>query len=148
MVGLRFSQLQVAAAAFGTQAEESFAAFTAVGCTSVLDGNLEVLKSPIGDAEFLWAFCLKVAAKQRDTWTFLAELGDPHSVFAASCNLALSDKQRARVNFSGENGGIGLRSIAERIDGAYVASRAATHELCRRIRPQHHGDHANRGSHL
>ncbi len=157
MVGLRFSQLQVAAAAFGTQAEESFAAFMAEGCTPVLDGNLEVLKSQIGDAEFLWAFCLKVAANQTDIWTFLAELGDPHvtqyllkwcvngsrmnyiarttprsathdealafdkdvaEAFAASCNLALSDKQRARVNFSGKNGGIGLRSIAERIDGA------------------------------
>ena len=187
MVGLRFSQLQVAAAAYGIQPEEKFATFKAEGCTPVLDGNVEVLKSPIGDAEFSRSFCLKVAAKQREVLTFLAELGDPHvsqyllkwcvnggrmnymarttpcsathdaalafdkdvaEAFAASCNLALSDRQRSRVNFSVKNGGIGLRSIADRVDGAYVASRAATHELCRRIRLQHRGDHANRDPHL
>ena len=77
LVGLRFSQLQVATAAAGTQAVESFSAFAAEGCTPVLDGNVEVLKSPIGDAEFSRSYCLKLAAKQRSVLSFLAELGDP-----------------------------------------------------------------------
>ena len=51
LVGLRFSRLQVANAAFGLQPVEEFAAFVAEGCTPILDGNLDILKSPIGSEE-------------------------------------------------------------------------------------------------
>ena len=59
IVGLRFSSLQVAAAVPGPQDAESFQAFVAEGCTPALDGNVEVLKSPIGDDSFCRAFCAR-----------------------------------------------------------------------------------------
>ena len=77
MVGLRFSQLQVVAAAYGDQPVERFAYFVAEGCTPVLDGNFEILKSPIGENTFCRTFCEKMVAKQSKVLTFLAELGDP-----------------------------------------------------------------------
>ena len=43
-----------------------------------MDGNFEVLKSPIGDAEVSRSYCLRVARKQRGMLNFLAELGDAH----------------------------------------------------------------------
>ena len=52
LVGLRFSHLQVCAASFEVQPAERFVEFVGEGCTPVLDGNLEVLKSPIGSIDF------------------------------------------------------------------------------------------------
>ncbi len=75
-VGLRFSHLQIAAASGEQQQEDVFEEFVREGCTAVLDGNMEVLKSPIGTHEFCRAYCLEAAEKQRDTLNYLAELGD------------------------------------------------------------------------
>ncbi len=186
-VGLRFSLLQVVAATPGAQAAENFAEFVAEGCTPVLDGNFEVLKSPVGDLEFSRGYCQKVAAKHGAVLNLLADLGDPQvshylvkwcvnggrmnytvrttppcatssaaatfdaavvDAVAASCNLVLSEKQRARIAFPLKRGGMGVRSVADRADAAYVASRAATHELCRRIRPRHGGEHNDRDTYL
>ena len=186
-VGLRFSLLRVVAAAPGQQTEESFAEFVAEGCVPVLDGNFEVLKSPIGELGFSRAYCQRVASKQGAVLDFLTDLGDPQvshylikwcvngsrmnyivrttphlatcdaaavfdaavvDAFAASCNLVLSEKQRAQIAFPTKKGGMGVRTVADRADAAYVASRAATHELCRRIRPQHRGEHGNRDANL
>ena len=64
MVGLRFSMLQVVAAAAGPQHPGRFRAFQDEGCTPALDGNFEVLKSPIADDTFCKAFCSRVVEKQ------------------------------------------------------------------------------------
>ena len=69
--------MQVVAAAAGTQDPERFRAFRDEGCIAALDGNFEVLKSPIGDDTFCKAFCSRVAAKQGKVLEFLSELGDP-----------------------------------------------------------------------
>ena len=53
-----------------------FAAFVEEGCSPILDGNLEVLKSPIGDGELSRDYCMKFANKQKVLPTFLVELGD------------------------------------------------------------------------
>ena len=50
--------------------------FIEAGCTPVLDGNLEVLKSHIGDSDFCREYGMKLADKQQELLTFLAELGD------------------------------------------------------------------------
>ena len=76
LVGLRFSHLQVCAASFEVQPAERFVEFVGEGCTPVLDGNLEVLKSPIGSSDFCREYAMKFADKQKDLLTFLAELGD------------------------------------------------------------------------
>ena len=77
LVGFRFSTMQVVAAAAGTRDPERFRAFRDEGCIAALDGNFEVLKSPIGDDTFCEAFCSRVAAKQGKVLEFLSELGDP-----------------------------------------------------------------------
>ena len=77
MVGLQFSQLQVVAVAYGWQPVKRFSYVVAKGCIPVLDGNFEVLKSPIGDTTFCHTFCEKMVAKQSKLLTFLVELGDP-----------------------------------------------------------------------
>jgi len=75
-VGLRFSQLQVSAASYELRPVERFRLFADFGCTPILNGNLEVLKSPIGSAELCREYCMKIARKQQSVLTFLAELGD------------------------------------------------------------------------
>ena len=77
MVGFRFSMIQVVAAAAGPQHPGCFQTFQDEGCTPALDGNFEVLKSPIGDDTFCRAFCSSVAEKQAKVQEFLFELGDP-----------------------------------------------------------------------
>ena len=77
MVGLRFSMMQVLAAAAGPQCPGRFQTFQDEGCTPALDGNFEVLKSPIGDDTFCRGFCSRVAEKQAKVLEFLSELGDP-----------------------------------------------------------------------
>ena len=67
---------------------------------------------------------------------------------AASCNLVLSEQQRARTGFSVKKGGMGVHCLADRVDAAYIASRAATHDLGKRIHPQHQGAHGDRDDHL
>ena len=51
-------------------------------------------------------------------------------MFGATCNVVLSDMQRTRVGFSIKEGGLGLRTIADKNDAAYIASRHAAHFLC------------------
>ncbi len=187
MVGLRFSLLQVVAAVPGPQSLERFQVFVAEGCVPALDGNFEVLKSPVGDDAFCRAFCARVATKQRAVLEFLGGLGDPQvthylakwcvngsrmnylarttppqwthdasldfdkavvDTIGAACNIVLSDAQRTRCGFSAKTGGLGLRTIADRVDAAYIASRAATDRWCRRIRPEHKGAHDLRDGHL
>ena len=58
------------------QPAERFVAFAEEGCSLVLDGNLEVLKSPIGEGEFCRSYAMKLAEKQMGVLKFLAELGD------------------------------------------------------------------------
>ncbi len=174
--GLRFSHLQVAAASSEPQEERVFEEFVREGCAAILDGNMEVLKSPLGTDEFSRAYCLEVAEKQRGILNYLADLGDAQvahyllkwcvngsrmnylvrttppsathdaakqfdaamvDALAASCGLVLSEAQRTRVTFAADAGGLGLRCVADRVDAAYVASRAATHAVCRAIWPQH-----------
>ena len=77
MAGLRFSMMKVVAAAAGPQHPGRFRAFQDEGCTPALDGNFEVLKSPIGDDTCCRAFCSRVAGKQAKVLEFLSELGDP-----------------------------------------------------------------------
>ena len=77
LVELRFSMMHVVAAEAGTQDPERFRAFRDEGCIAALDGNFEVLKSPIGDDTFCRAFCSRVAAKQGKVLEFLSGLGDP-----------------------------------------------------------------------
>ena len=43
---------------------------------------------------------------------------------------------------------MGIRSLADRVDAAYIASRAATHEICKKIRPQQKGGQNDRDGHL
>ena len=187
LVGLRFSFLQVAAANTDMQPAERFALFTAEGCTAALDGNIEVLKSPIGEDAWCRAYAMRVVKKQRDVLTFLAELGDsqvshyllrwcvngsrmnylvrttPPSVtaeaaaafdyeveeaFMASSKVAPAAQHRARIGFSPKDSGVGVMLVADRADAAYVASRAATHKLCRDIRPEHRGEASNRDEDL
>ena len=45
-------------------------------------------------------------------------------------------------------GSLGLRTIADKIEAAYIASRNATHILCTRIRHSHRGDQNSRDQHL
>ena len=186
MVGLRFSMMQVVAAAAGPQHPGRFGAFQDEGCTPALDGNFEVLKSPIGDDTFCRAFCSRVAEKQAKVIEFLSDLGDPQvthflarfcingsrfyclarttpaeftqtaacdfdaavvDMIGATCNIVLSDMQRTRVGFSTMEGGLGLRTIADKTDAAYMASRSATH-VCTQIRQCHRGIHNPRDEHL
>ena len=69
-------------------------------------------------------------------------------MFGATCNVVLSDMQRTRVGFIIKEGGLGLRTIADKTDAAYIASRHATHFLCTRIRHCHRGDQNPRDDHL
>ena len=69
-------------------------------------------------------------------------------MIGTTCNVVLSDMQRTRVGFSTKEGGLGLRTIADKTDAAYVASRNATHVLCTQIRPCHRGNHIPRHEHL
>ena len=62
LVELRIS-MKVVAAEAGTQDPDRFQAFRDEGCIAVLDGNFEVLKSPIGDDTFRNAFYSRVAVK-------------------------------------------------------------------------------------
>ena len=45
-------------------------------------------------------------------------------------------------------GGLGLGTIADKIEAAYIASRKTTHILCTRIRHSHRGDQNSRDQHL
>ena len=45
----------------------------------------------------------------------------------ATCNVVLSDMQRTRAGFSTEEGGVGLRAIADKTEAAQNASRNVTH---------------------
>ena len=57
MVGLRFSMMQVVAAAAGPQHPGRFQTFQDEGCTPALDGNFEVLKSlPLETTHFAGHF--------------------------------------------------------------------------------------------
>ena len=63
-------------------------------------------------------------------------------------HVVLSDMQRTRARFSTEKGGLGLRTIADKTEAAYIASRNATHILCTQIRHGHRGDQNPRDQHL
>ena len=186
-VGLRFSQLQIAAASYAPQPPERFSLFVAAGCTPVLDGNLEVLKSPLGTTEFCRTYCQKVADRQRGILTFLSELGDAQvshylmrwcvngsrmnymvrttpptltcaaaaafddsvtGCMGAICGIHLTESQRLQSRFGIREGGLGVRSVGDRADAAYIASRAMTHEVCKAIRPQHGWIGADTDQHL
>ena len=69
-------------------------------------------------------------------------------MIGATCNVVLSDMQRTRVGFSIKEGGLGLRTIADKTDAAYIASRHATHFLCTQIRHCHRGNQNPRDDHL
>ena len=47
----------------------------------MLNGNIEILKSPIGDEAFSREYCTAFATKQRRVLNFLADLGDAHTTF-------------------------------------------------------------------
>ena len=66
----------------------------------------------------------------------------------ATCNVVLSDMQRTKAGFSTKEGGLGLRTIADKTEAAYIASRNATHILCTQIRHCHRGDQNPRDQHL
>jgi hypothetical protein len=68
---------------------------------------------------------------------------------AAVCQAASSaigqhwtQRQREQASFKAADGGLGILSVAEVLDAAYVGSRAATHELCVAIRPAQRWEHA------
>ena len=188
LVVLRFSMMQVVAAEAGSQDPERFRAFRDEGCIMALDGNLEVLKSPIGDDTHFVGhfapvslrnkgkcqnFCQDSAihrsrifwqsgASMAVVWIFLARTTPPEftqmaacdfdtavvDTIGATCNVVLSDMQRTRAGFSTKEGGLGLRTIANKTQAAYIASRNATHNLCTRIRHSHRGDQNSRDQHL
>ena len=54
--------------------------------------------------------------------------------------LVLTRRQEMQTTLPVKQGGLGLRPAAIVADAAYVASRAATHELCTHIRPSHKWD--------
>ena len=62
LVGLQFSTLTVAPAA-GKQHRVDFRPFSQAGCTIAEDGNLEILKSPVGDIAWSLKYCEDYAAK-------------------------------------------------------------------------------------
>ncbi len=62
---------------------------------------------------------------------------DAVEAFAAASRTPLTERQRLRAGFAVWDGGLGLRPIGDRVDAAYIASRAATHELCRAISAAH-----------
>ena len=59
---------------------------------------------------------------------------------AESLEAALSQKwtpsQRQQVSFSSKQAGLGLSAITPQLDAAYVASRAATQDICSAVRQQ------------
>ena len=71
--GLRFSTLQVALAV-GTRCVVVFAEFVALGCNNNIEGNCEVLKSPVGGDEHREAFCAVQVQKQPGMIQLLAKL--------------------------------------------------------------------------
>lgn len=66
----------------------------------------------------------------------------------ASCTILLSAQQRVRCGFGRKKGGLGLRSIANSVDAAYIASRSTTDGLCRRMRPEHKAAHRDPDGYL
>ena len=66
----------------------------------------------------------------------------------ATCNVVLSDMQRTMAGFSPKEGSLGLLTIADKTEAAYIASRNATHILCTRIRHNYRGDQNSRDQHV
>ena len=69
------------APAAGTQHQVDMAEFLAAGCQVVGDGNIEVLKSPCGDADFCKKYSLSVLRKQSKAFEALRSLEDPHVAY-------------------------------------------------------------------
>jgi ribosomal protein S9 len=89
-LGLRFSSLVVAAAA-GANHQIDMAPFLAEGCVEAENGNLEVLKSPVGEESWCQDFCTKQAAKQAKALQQLGSMDDPQVAYYLlrwSCNAS------------------------------------------------------------
>lgn len=177
-VGLQFSSLAVTTAA-GCRHAVDLTIFEQEGCTISLDGNAEILKSPVGTDAFCKEFCSKRAGKAAEVAKAIASLSDAqvgYYLLRWSCNagrmnylarttpagvcrdamlsfdaavrrsldqllgIGLSSRQWSQATLPVKMGGLGLRSAASSADAAYVASRAATHQMCSAIRADHAWD--------
>lgn len=79
-LGLRFSSLIVAPAA-GEQRDVDMSVFERFGCTIAEKGNVEILKSPCGDAAYCVEFCKRYVAKHAPAFAALRAMGDPQVVY-------------------------------------------------------------------
>jgi hypothetical protein len=61
---------------------------------------------------------------------------------------AAVDQHWAQASFNAAEGGLGLGSVAEVLEAAYVGSRAATHDICLGIRPLQRWEHQSAGTAL
>ena len=94
MVGLKFSTLQLVPAALDAHTFQ-VEPFTALGGQMCSEGNVEILKSPVGTQEFCQQYCLQQVGKQRALFEFLAELGDPQIIH----NLLKWSVNAGRMNY-------------------------------------------------
>jgi len=88
-VGLKFSSLVVATAA-GNSHTVDLASFEREGCTVSPEGNIEILKSPVGTEAFCREFCNKKAKKAAGVAKAIASLGDAqvgYYLLRWSCNV-------------------------------------------------------------
>jgi hypothetical protein len=90
--GLVFSRLELTPARKqGHQVDVDV--FRAVGCTINQTGNLEIMKSPIGDSTFTDEFATKKVAKTADVLQRIAKLSNTHAA------LYLLKHQGGRLNY-------------------------------------------------
>ena len=76
-LGLRFSMLEVVPAA-GPNHAVDLAGFQALGCSLNETGNLEVLKSPIGDTSYCEEYCVDALERTLKAVRAVGTLRDSH----------------------------------------------------------------------
>ena len=87
---LRFSSLVMAPAA-GQAHRVNIQSFAEAGCKVGLDGNFEVLKSPLGDEAWCAQYCNDYAEKHVRAAQAVGELADPqvaHYLLRWACNAS------------------------------------------------------------
>ncbi|CAK9062512.1 unnamed protein product [Durusdinium trenchii] len=114
-LGLKLSTASVAPVA-GRQHQVDLRPFAALGCALCEDGNFEVLKSPVGDADFNRQYCLQRAAQQATLVQSVGALADPQPGSKLSCRLLVVAS------------GFALRFYFA--DAAYIGSRLLVLERC------------------
>ena len=152
-LGLCISRLVVSPAA-GAEHDINLSEFPVVGCVLAESGNIEVLKSPCGDADFCKEFCSGAIRKHSEAFAALRSLEVPHVAYyllrwsvnasrmhylsratpSLYCREALETFDLEIKQTFIEFPGLGLRLAVAVADAAYLGSRADTHDLCASIR--------------